>query len=48
MEAISLKSPYLTKSGKPWMRNSWVVYLDILGFNARVLKATAGGDWGTA
>lgn len=43
MEAVSLKSPYLTKNDKPWMRNSWVVYLDILGFSARVLKATTDG-----
>jgi len=43
MEPISLKSAYLAKSGKPWMRNSWVVYLDILGFTARLLRATADG-----
>jgi type VI protein secretion system component VasF len=43
MESVPLKSPYQTSAGKPWMRKSWVVYLDILGFSARVAKATADG-----
>lgn len=43
MALVSLKSPYKTKSGKPWMRNSWVAYLDILGFSAQVKGATEAG-----
>jgi hypothetical protein len=38
-----LKNPYKTKTGKPWMRNSWVVYLDILGFSAQIECATEKG-----
>jgi hypothetical protein len=43
MASVSLTSPYKTKSGKPWLRNSWVVYLDILGFSAQVKSATEAG-----
>lgn len=38
-----LKNPYKTTSGKPWMRNSWVVYLDILGFSSLVRSAAEAG-----
>ncbi len=46
MEIVPLKSPYKTKSGSPWMRTSWVVYLDILGFSEHVKKATIDGTAG--
>src|ERR1017187_2995256 len=39
-----MKNPYLSQSGKPWLRKSWVVYLDILGFSASVRKATESGE----
>ncbi|HET6929191.1 MAG TPA: hypothetical protein VFI45_02630 [Candidatus Acidoferrum sp.] len=39
-----LKNPYRTSKDKPWMRQSWVVFLDILGFSAKILKATADGS----
>jgi hypothetical protein len=43
MTPVSLKSPYRTKAGKPWMRNSWVVFLDILGFSAQIECTTKAG-----
>jgi hypothetical protein len=41
-----LKNPYRTSKDKQWMRQSWVVFLDILGFSSRVLKATEDGTSG--
>lgn len=43
MASVPLKSPYKTKTGAPWMRNSWVICLDILGFSARIKSATEAG-----
>jgi len=40
------KNPYRTSKDKPWMRQSWIVFLDILGFSSSVLKATANGTAG--
>ena len=36
----TLKNPYHTESGKPWIRKSWVVFIDILGFKDEVREAT--------
>jgi hypothetical protein len=38
-----LKNPYRTSTDQPWMRQSWVVFLDVLGFTSDVLQATANG-----
>ena len=35
-----LKNPYHTESGKPWVRKSWVVFIDILGFKDELEEAT--------
>ncbi len=43
---IKFRNPYRTSNDEPWMRQSWVVFLDILGFSSRVLKATADGSAG--
>lgn len=40
------KNPYRTSKDKPWMRQSWVVFLDILGFSSAVLNATANNTAG--
>jgi hypothetical protein len=37
----ALRNPYRTSKNRPWIRESWVVYLDILGFSASVLDASA-------
>lgn len=43
VDRTALSSPYRTGAGKPWMRNSWVVFMDILGFSARMLTAAKAG-----
>jgi hypothetical protein len=39
-----MKNPYLTKEGKAWLRPSWVVFLDLLGFVEDVRKADEAGQ----
>jgi hypothetical protein len=34
-----LKNPYHSESGKPWVRKSWVVFIDILGFKDELEEA---------
>jgi hypothetical protein len=41
-----LSNPYRTSKNKQWMRQSWVVFLDILGFSSRVLRAADDGTSG--
>ena len=43
MAPSKLRSPYKSRSGKAWMRTSWVIYMDILGFSTRIKQATEGG-----
>jgi hypothetical protein len=34
-----MRNPYQTRTGEAWLRPSWVVYLDILGFVASIRRA---------
>jgi len=38
-----MRNPYLTQKGKAWLRPSWVVFLDILGFVEDVRQADKAG-----
>lgn len=38
-----MRNPYQTQKGKAWLRPSWVVFLDILGFVDDVRKADKAG-----
>jgi hypothetical protein len=37
------RNPYTTPSGEAWLRPSWVVYLDILGFRQTIRDAAESG-----
>jgi hypothetical protein len=37
------RNPYRTPEGDAWLRPSWVVYLDILGFRLAIREAAAAG-----
>ncbi len=39
-----LKNPFHTESGQPWLRKSWVVFLDVLGFSALVRRSAKDGS----
>jgi hypothetical protein len=34
-----LRNPYISSTGKAWLRPSWVAYLDILGFVSEMRRA---------
>ena len=40
----SLRNPYQTQTGNAWVRPSWVVFLDILGFVESIRKAEENGE----
>jgi hypothetical protein len=39
----SLKNPFHTESGRPWLAKSWVAYLDILGFLDEIRESSKDG-----